>query len=457
MSNSPSTVSAVIDRARFGRFHWSLLILVAIALALEGFEMQLIGYTAPAMAETMHVSKFTFGWLFAANNFGFMIGALLLSSLGDRIGRKKMIVLGALLFGIFTLAIGYSPEFTAVLIFRLIAGIGLGGAVPNIIAITAEYAPTRRRATALSTLMVSYTLGSFFSGVGASYLLKNHSWQLLFQIGGWLGLALAVLMIWRLPESIRFMAKSKQVDRLNTVMRNFDPSFHWNGEEGVIEPPPKGAPWKLLFSDGRARTTIALWLAVICSMVSLHLLTSWLPTLIKEFGIATSVAVLIGSMFHVGGTAANIAMGRLIDRFGPRVVAIVLLIAAPVVAILGSTTVSVIVLGALVGMTGFFVAGGQSSLNILSGLLYPERIRATGSGWAYGVGRIGSVIGPVIGGALITLHLPSNILFAIIGLPLLASGSAVLWIRGGAAQERKDAKMQHGGAALADNLVADVD
>ena len=440
MSQAPTTVTSVIDRAKFSRFHWHLLILVAIAQALEGFEMQLIGYTAPAMAETMHVSKFTFGWLFAANNFGFMIGALLLSSFGDRIGRKKMIVLGALLFGIFTLAIGYSGEFTEVLIFRLIAGIGLGGAVPNIIAITAEYAPARRRATALSVLFISYTLGSALSGIGASYLLKSHSWQLLFQIGGWSGLALAALMIWRLPESIRFMARSKQVERLNGVMRNFDPSFHWNGEAGVIEPPPQGAPWKHLFSEGRARTTIALWLAIICSMVSLHLLTSWLPTLIKGFGIATSVAVLIGSMFHVGGTAANIAMGRLIDRFGPRVVAITLLIAAPVVAILGSTTVSVIALGALVGLTGFFVAGGQNGLNALSGLLYPERIRATGSGWAYGVGRTGSVIGPVIGGALISMQLPSNILFIIIGLPLIASGVAVLWMRGTALQEHKDAQ-----------------
>ena len=145
-------------------------------------------------------------------------------------------------------------------------------------------------------------------------------------------------------------------------------------------------------------------------------------------------------MFHVGGTAANIAMGRLIDRFGPRVVAITLLIAAPVVAILGSTTVSVIALGALVGLTGFFVAGGQNGLNALSGLLYPERIRATGSGWAYGVGRTGSVIGPVIGGALISMQLPSNILFIIIGLPLIASGVAVLWMRGTALQEHKNAQ-----------------
>ncbi|MDB5118641.1 MAG: 4-hydroxybenzoate transporter [Mucilaginibacter sp.] len=429
-------VTELIDRTPFGRFHLHLLIMVAIAQALEGFEMQLIGYTAPAMAETMHVSKFTFGWLFAANNFGFMIGALLLSSLGDRIGRKKMIVLGAMLFGIFTLIIGYSSSFNEVLIFRLIAGIGLGGAVPNIIAITAEYAPAHRRATALSTLFVAYTLGSAISGFGASYLLKSHSWQLLFQIGGWSGLALAVLMAWRLPESIRFMAKNKQVDRVNGVLRNFDPNFTWDGKTAVTEPPPTGSPLTLLFSEGRARTTIALWLAIICSMVSLHLLTSWLPTLIHQFGIATSIAVLIGSMFHVGGSTANLALGRMIDRFGPRVVAVTLLIAAPVVAILGSAADSVVMLGVLVGLTGFFVAGGQNGLNALSGLLYPERIRATGSGWAYGVGRIGSVIGPVIGGALISLHLSNNVLFSIIGLPLVGAAFCVLWLRGNAVHKR---------------------
>jgi AAHS family 4-hydroxybenzoate transporter-like MFS transporter len=432
VTHRPPAIAELIDRTPFGRFHIHLLILVAIAQALEGFEMQLIGYTAPAMITTMHVSKFTFGWLLAANNFGFMIGALLLSSFGDRIGRKKMIVLGALLFGIFTLAIGYIADFWTVLTLRLIAGIGLGGSVPNIIAITAEYAPAKRKATALSVLFVAYTLGSAISGFGASYILKNHSWQLLFQIGGWAGLALAVLMIWRLPESIRFMAKNGQIDRVNATLRHFDPRFTWTGTEGMIEPPPTGSPVTPLFTEGRAKTTIALWLAIMCSLVTVHLLTSWLPTVIHSFGIATSVAVLIGSMFHVGGTVANMALGRSIDRFGTGIVAALLLCALPIVVLVGSAAGSVAILALLVGLTGFFVAGGQNGLNTLSGLLYPERIRSTGSGWAYGVGRIGSVVGPVIGGALVSMNLPHTTLFVCIGLPMALAGCCVLFLRGSA-------------------------
>ena len=151
--------------------------------------------------------------------------------------------------------------------------------------------------------------------------------------------------------------------------------------------------------------TLLLWLAASCSMVSLHLMTSWLPTLIHEAGIATSQAVLVGSMFHVGGTLANLGVGRLIDRFGPAVVACLLLLAGPAIVLLGQATGALGVLALAVGACGFFVAGGQNGLNTLSGTLYPEAMRSTGSGWAYGVGRVGSIAGPILGGVLITMGL----------------------------------------------------
>ncbi len=412
----------------FGRFHASLLFWAALAQFLEGFEMQLVGYTAPVMADALHVSKFAFGWVFAANNAGFLLGAIGLSSLGDRVGRKRMLVAGVLTFGVFTLAIGYSTTLWQVLLFRVLSGIGLGGAVPNVIALVAEYAPARRRATALSALFVAYTAGSFISGFLASWVLGHGGWETLFRLGGWAGLALAVLLVWRLPESVSHLARRGESARVTAIMRQINPSFVWTGPAAFAAPPGEDASISVrtLFTEGRAAPTLALWMAAICSMVSLHLLTSWLPTLIKGFGVPTTLAVLIGSMFHLGGTVANVVLGRAIDRRGPLVVAITLLVAGPVVWLLGLGAGTLVLLAVLVAACGFFVAGGQNGINALSGVMYPEAVRASGSGWVYAVGRIGSIIGPVVGGALISAQLPTSELFIIFGAPLVAAGGCLL-------------------------------
>ena len=414
--------------ASFGRFHVNLLFWAASAQFLEGFEMQLVGYTAPVMADALHVSKFAFGWVFAANNAGFLLGAIGLSSLGDRVGRRRMLVAGVLTFGVFTLAIGYSTTLWQVLAFRVLSGIGLGGAVPNIIALVAEYAPARRRATALSALFVAYTAGSFVCGFVASWVLGHGGWELLFRMGGWAGLALAPLLVWRLPESVNSLIRRGDPAGAAAVMRRIDPGFVWTGPAAFAVSPTDeaGTSVRTLFTHGRAAGTLALWAAAICSMVSLHLLTSWLPTVIKGFGVPTTLAVLIGSMFHLGGTVANVVVGRAIDRRGPVVVALTLLVAGPVVWLLGLGAGTPVLLAVLVAASGFFVAGGQNGINALSGLMYPEALRASGSGWVYGVGRIGSIIGPVMGGALISAHLPDTELFVIFGVPLVLAGGSLL-------------------------------
>ena len=168
--------------------------------------MQLVGYTAPVLGADLHLSKVLLGYILSANNLGFMVGALLLSTLGDRIGRKRMVLVGVVLFGAFTLALAHSSSFETVLAFRFLSGVGLGGAVPNVIALAAEYAPARRRATAVSLLFVAYTVGSAVAGFTASWLMGAHGWRILFDIGGYASVALAVLLAWRLPESVRFYA-----------------------------------------------------------------------------------------------------------------------------------------------------------------------------------------------------------------------------------------------------------
>ena len=185
--------------------------------------MQLVGYTAPVMGADLHLTRVLLGYVLSANNLGFMAGALLLSTLGDRIGRKRMILAGVALFGAFTLALAASSSFEAVLTFRFLSGVGLGGAVPNVVALVAEYAPTRRRATAVSLVFVAYTLGSAGAGVLASFVMAAHGWRFLFEVGGWASLALVAGLAFRLPESVQFHAARGDGARVDAIRGPFRP------------------------------------------------------------------------------------------------------------------------------------------------------------------------------------------------------------------------------------------
>jgi MFS transporter, AAHS family, 4-hydroxybenzoate transporter len=398
---------------------------------LEGFEMQLVGYTAPVMIKALHVSKAAFSSIFAAGNLGYMLGALLLGNLGDRFGRRRLIIAGVFLFGVFTLSAAYGTSVLQLSVLRFIAGIGLGGGVPNALALTAEYAPRGRRATRIAFLYVAYTVGGAATGLIAARLLPAYGWPLVFLIGGSSGLA-AGLLLWRfLPESARFLAQSApDGDRLRNIVRSMNPSRPVSAGARItlVEPePPRPAQVAALFRDGRASATLLLWTAYICGITALQFLTSWLPTLIAGAGIGLSLAVFTGSLFHIGGTCGNVAMGWLTDRKGIAATATGFIVAAPIVAFMGHTTTALPALMVGVFLAGFFIVGSQNGLNAVSAIIYPTWIRSTGAGWTTGVGRIGSIIGPVLGGVLISRRMPISSLLLCVTVPLgLTAGAMAL-------------------------------
>jgi AAHS family 4-hydroxybenzoate transporter-like MFS transporter len=428
---APVEIGTLIEGQKFGRFQAGLMFWICAFMFIEGYDMQVLGYAAPAIIKAWHSDKAAFGGVFGAGLVGFMLGATLLGNLGDAIGRKRMIVLGSLLFGVFTLASAAAENLISLLVIRAIAGLGLGGAIPNAIALMTEYSQARIRATRVGIMFIGYTIGSALGGVIAAHLIPAYGWPSVFVLGGVLPLLLAVGTGIALPESVRFlMLKRGRADRVLPLLRRMRPELDLRDGTAIAlqEAEQPSLPVRQLFAGGRASMTTLLWLAYAANMVSLHFLTSWLPTVIADSGVPLAHAVIATALLQAGGAVGSLVVGLLLDRIGTLGIVAAFLVAAPCVASLGHVGTDETPLMLLVAVAGMCIIGGQAGINALAGTLYPTYMRSTGTGWAFGMGRFGSILGPVIGGQLIALGLPLGALFATAAAPVLVSASALFFL-----------------------------
>jgi len=414
--NDTSTVdvAAFIDAQPVSAFQVKLLLTCATVLFLDGFDTTAIGYVAPALAKEWHIGKEALGPVFSAGLFGLMIGALLFGPLADRIGRKKIIVLSTLAFGIGTLVTSLVNDVSVLLAVRFLTGLGLGGAMPNTVALTSEFSPHRRRATMVMVMFVGFSIGAALGGLLAAALIPQFGWRSVFVVGGAAPLVLVPILIWRLPESVRYLALAgsaeARVAELLALVNSKAASAA--GTRFVVnEPELKGIPVRHLFTDGRALVTLLLWIVFFMSLLELYFLSNWLPTVLNDLGASISTAAVIGAMFQVGGVVGTFALGSIIDRFSFRALALVYFIAVFAVAAIGQLGHSAALVTSAIFVAGFCIVGGQIAANALTAAFYPTSVRATGVGWALGMGRIGSIVGPLVGGVLLGLKWSAGELF----------------------------------------------
>src|SRR5947207_10169997 len=363
-------VGGLIEGQRFGRFQTSLMFWICAFMFIEGYDMQVVGYAAPAIIKAWQSNKAAFGAVFGAGLGGFMVGAMVRGDVGDRLGRKRMMVAGALLFGVFTLASAWAEGLTSLLVLRTIAGLGLGGSIPNAIALMTEYAPARERATRVGIMFVGYTVGSALGGVIAAQLIPAYGWPSVFILGGVLPIALGLISVFVLPESARFlMLKRDRGDRVLALMRRLRPELALPEHAALtIEEENKaGLPVKHLFDGERASMTTLLWLAYAANMVVLHFLTSWLPTVMAENGVPLAHAIIATALFQGGGAVGSLVVGRLLDRIGTLGIVAAFLVAVPSVAALGHIGTDEALLMTLVALAGICIIGGQVGINALAG------------------------------------------------------------------------------------------
>jgi AAHS family 4-hydroxybenzoate transporter-like MFS transporter len=426
-------VGQVIDGRRFGAFQWSVAIWCAVLVTLDGFDNSAMNYVAPVLARAWSVNVPSFGPVFGAGLFGLMLGALGSGLLADRHGRKLVILTSTLIFSVFALSTSLAQSIDQLYVLRFLTGLGVGGLMPNAIALTAEYAPRRIRSTVIAIMFLGFPLGAGGGGFLGAQLIPMFGWQSLFILGGLLPLILLPVAIYVLPESIRFLVTHDgQPARIAALLNRLSGTAEFNGTETftIAERSLPGFTVRHLLNQGRAINTVLLWITFFCNLLVIYYLNSWLPTVLTDAGVPLATALRLGGTSAWGGIVSTLILGPVVDRYGaPGIVTALYLFAAFFVFAIGLSGANVVMLAITIAGCGMCVIGGQSFINVLSAVLYPTAIRSTGVGWALGVGRVGAIVGPVLGGILLAEHFRPRNLFFTIAVPALVSAASMFALK----------------------------
>ncbi|HLA73450.1 MAG TPA: MFS transporter [Steroidobacteraceae bacterium] len=425
MATQTLGVAKVIDEGSLSAFQIRVVVLCALIAFAEGFDAQSAGFVAPTLARVWSLSPNMLGLFFSLGLVGLMLGALFIAPLADKFGRRPLLLACLVGFGLGSIGMAESSSIEVLYTFRFLTGLGIGAAMPNVIALTSEYVPRRIRSFMVVLMFNGFILGSITAGLTAARLAVSIGYEPVFLIGGIVPLVLSVIMFFLLPESIHFLASQEgRQDKVAALMRRINASLPAGARFTLGESRASRMSVKALFRDGRAGRTILLWILVFCSLLVLFLLTNWLPTQIRSLGVALGIAILMGALLQLGGMV-GIVQGWMIDKWGPaKTLTMAYLIAAFAIAGLAFAGNSVPLLALTVFCAGFGIIGGQTAANPVASMAYPTEIRSTGVGWFLGVGRLGSIVGPALAGHLITIGWSSKEIFLLATIPALIAAAA---------------------------------
>jgi AAHS family 4-hydroxybenzoate transporter-like MFS transporter len=397
-------ISDVIDNRPVGSFQIGLFLICAACLILDGFDVQATGYVGAALTKDLGLSGSQFSAVASAGLIGILLGALLFGWLGDRFGRRPVLIAATLAFSVLTLLTGFSQSLMHLVVLRLLAGIGLGGIMPNVVALVGEYSPARSRAFLMMFISNGFNVGAVLGGFASRELIPDYGWRAVFYFGGIVPIAIALLMYFGLPESLQFLALRGGKDAtLRKWLAKIDPTVALSPSTKYVtnESHKEGVPVGRLFEDGRAAGTVLLWLINFMNLVNLYFLSQWLPRVFVDIGYSQEKAIWIGTTLQIGGAIGTLILGWFIGRYGyTRVLTWSFALGVLAVAAIGQQ-LSIEVLFGVVFVAGFCIVGGQAGLNALAATFYPTDLRSTGVGYALGIGRIGGIVAQPVAGGLI--------------------------------------------------------
>src|SRR5690606_10373761 len=318
MSERALDVTRAIDNAPLSRFQYGVLALCFALIMVDGFDTQSIAFVAPALRRAWEVSPNAFGMLFSAGLLGGMLGAMGLGILGDRLGRRPLILASTLLFGVMSLACATAADVETLAIYRFIGGLGLGGLLPNSIALVAEYSPRRLRSTLVVSAFIGFPLGAVFGGMASARIIPVHGWEVVFVAGGIIPLLLLPFIFWQLPESLRFLARQAGgQERIRRVLDRMGLAPAGGGAVHVSEPPRARQPVRTLFQDGRGPWTVCLWVLTFSALLLTYFLVNWIPLVLEGAGLDHRRAIMGVALLNLGGVIGGLAISRISDRRGP--------------------------------------------------------------------------------------------------------------------------------------------
>jgi MFS transporter, AAHS family, 4-hydroxybenzoate transporter len=432
LQNSALDIKAIIDNRNLTGLQYTTIFICFLMNMLDGMDVLIISYTAPSIAAEWGISSEMLGVVFSAGVLGMTVGAMFLAPKTDVIGRKPMILLCAAIMGASIFATAYANSITMLFILRFISGLGIGAMLASTPALASEYTPNRTKDFWVSLVISGYPMGAFLSGLVAATVIPTYGWRTMYMVAGIATFLTIPLIYFMLAESLDFLFKTRPkhaLEKSNRILgkMGLEPLSHL--PEVKHDGSVKIASFRSLFTADRKAATFMLWTAFFMSFVTLYFLTSWIPKLATITGLSLELAIYAGTVFNMGSFAGILTQGYFSGKLGLRkVIGFFLIGAAVLMMTFGAFTGSALVL-VLFGFIGFAIQGGFVGLYSVAARIYPTEVRTTGIGWAIGAGRLGALVGPLLGGVLIGMEIPITLNFVIFAIPAIVAGIATFMIR----------------------------
>lgn len=426
-------LAAAIDDRKLGRFGFGLVLISAMVIFFDGYDMQVIAFATTRMEKVFHVTNAAFGLALGAGLFGTLVGGVLFGVLADRFGRRPAIIAATACFSLMTITLAFADSLTTLIVLRFLAGLALGGAIPLLWTLNVEFAPKRLRATVITLIMLGYGFGTAFAGPISTVILPRWDWPGLFVFGGVISMiAVGILIAW-LPESLRTLAaREGGQDAVVRILRRM-------GVEAPIDPeavrilregPPDSGKRHLtlsgLFKGRLLVLTPLIWLCYFASSIAVYFLTNWGPTILRNMHFSTTGTGWLSFGNSLCGMTGGLLLMRFTDKHGPISIAAMPLMAVPLLLVTGLAPMSLVQFVFLSLALTLFVSGGHYGITSVISGFYPSHIRASGSGLANAFAKVGSILGPVVGGFILDAHLGPRTPYAILAVCPLIFGLAAV-------------------------------
>lgn len=416
-----------LDEARFSGFHARVLFWSAVIIIFDGYDLAVAGVALPSIMKEMGVDPTHAGFMVSSALFGMMFGAIFLGTLADRVGRRWATVACLALFSVFTAAAGLARDPLTFGVMRFLAGLGIGGAMPNVVAQMTEFSPRRIRSTMVTLMFSGYSVGGMLAAVLGKALLQRYGWSSVFLAAG-LPILLVPVVLRAMPESAPFLVRKGRLAEVAAILARVAPGYRPEPDDRFTVPGRErasGAPIRRLFEEGRGFSTGMFWIAFFMCLFMVYALSSWLAKLMATAGYTLGSALTFVLVLNLGAMIGAVGGGWLADRLHIKWVLFAMYVLAAVSITLLGVPLPTGALFVVVGLAGASTIGTQIVTYAYVGQFYPAAVRSTGIGWASGVGRTGAILAPILIGALVSMALPLQRNFLAMAVPAVVAAVAV--------------------------------
>ncbi len=422
--SAPANLKALIDQSPMSLFQQFMVAICFILNMNDGIDVLVVSFTGSEIVSEWGLSKSELGYIFSAGLAGMTVGCLLLAPFADKVGRRTMFIVSLSLITGGMLLSSMVTAYYQLLVMRLVTGLGIGGILPTLAAVAAEFSNNKRRDFSVGLVQAGWPIGAILAGYFTAWAIPEFSWRSAYLAAGAVSGLMLVCIVLIMPESLAFLSERQP----KNALRQINKLLSRMGHEVIHVLPPavkvrRKTPVSELFTPRYQTSTLRLWIGIFFGFMTLYTLMSWVPTLAKDAGMPFTLATYIGTALNIGAFAGSLTLGLLVATFGLRKLILAFMsIAFCIMILYGNLTMSYGLMFLMTFLIGFFVQGGFNGFYPTVARVYPATIRTTGVGLAMGVGRLGAIIGPALFGALSDSNLSKPVLFSLFSIPLLVAG-----------------------------------